>query len=363
MALFELFIPASDDTGFNITARIEADNWMHALRNGLRKLGDGVDAQNVLCDINESGIDVTEPQSGRVFRIRELDAASPAAVVTNSAPPPAAPPATGAATSTAAGLPPAPARIAEAQPATLAPTPIPSPAPAPVEATAAPVPPAAVAPAAVVAPAPPAPQPSPVAETPRSEEYVTREKATSAPRVPIGRIRAQARGKPIEDLIAELFEDTAELHAQASLEAAAELVLDLAMRVIPSESGSVYVADINASDLFFAAARGPKAAEVMKFRVAIGQGLVGFSTQEGVGLAVSDAEKDPRFFATISKKLGYNTHSVLCAPAQKNGRVYGALQLINKRGNHTFSGDEMNLLSYLAHQFAEYLENTGQAGV
>lgn len=357
MALFELFIPATDDTGFNITARIEADNWMHALRNGLRKLGDGVDAQNVLCDINESGIDVTEPQSGRVFRIRELDAAPAPAAVTNSAPPRASP----STAATAGGAPPAPTPVSEAQPAKLAPTPIPS--PAPIAVTAAPMPVRAASPAPVAARAQPAPQSSLIAETSPSEEYVTREKATSAPRVPIGRIRAQARGKPIEDLIAELFEETAELHAQAGLEAAAELVLDLAMRVIPSESGSVYVADINASDLFFAAARGPKAAEVMKFRVAIGQGLVGFSTQEGVGLGVSDAEKDPRFFAAISQKLGYDTHSVLCSPAQKNGRVYGALQLINKRGNHTFSGDEMNLLSYLAHQFAEYLENTGQAGV
>ncbi|MEO1172229.1 MAG: hypothetical protein AAFX94_09270 [Myxococcota bacterium] len=38
-------------------------------------------------------------------------------------------------------------------------------------------------------------------------------------------------------------------------------------------------------------------------------------------------------------------------------------KLINKKGNSTFTGDEMNLLSYLAHQFAEYLESTGQAGV
>ncbi len=194
-------------------------------------------------------------------------------------------------------------------------------------------------------------------------EQITRQPASEVPRVAIGRIKARAQGRPMEDIIAELFEETAELHAQSNLQAAANLLLDLAMKVIPADSGSVYVADINTSDLYFAAARGPKAEEVMKFRVPMGQGLVGFSAQEGVGLAVSDAQKDPRFFAVISQKLGYDTRSILCAPSQKNGRTYGALQLINKKGNDTFSGDEMNLLSYLSHQFAEYLEATGQAGL
>ena len=72
MPLFEVFIPTNDTDGFNITAKIKADSWILALRNGLSKLGDTTDVRNIMCDITESGIDVTEPNSGRVFRIREL---------------------------------------------------------------------------------------------------------------------------------------------------------------------------------------------------------------------------------------------------------------------------------------------------
>src|SRR5690606_2380159 len=81
MPLFEVFIPTSDPDGFNITARLQADNWMQALRNGLSKLGDTTDVKNVLCDIQEDAIDVTEPRSGRVFRIREIHDGAPAAPV------------------------------------------------------------------------------------------------------------------------------------------------------------------------------------------------------------------------------------------------------------------------------------------
>ena len=70
MSIFEVFIPASDPDGFDITATIRADSWMHALRSGLAKLENTTDVKNILCDITETGIEVTEPNSGSVFRIR-----------------------------------------------------------------------------------------------------------------------------------------------------------------------------------------------------------------------------------------------------------------------------------------------------
>ena len=94
----------------------------------------------------------------------------------------------------------------------------------------------------------------------------------------------------------------------------------------------------------------------------MGQGIVGFCAQEGVAVAVSDAEKDSRFHAAISQKVGYKVSSILCAPAQKAGRSYGALELVNKRGNSCFSADEVSVLNFLAHEFSVYLINTGQTG-
>ncbi len=60
MAEFEVFIPAADEDGFNITAHIQADTWIQALRSGLSKLGDTADVKNIMVDIKETGIEVTE---------------------------------------------------------------------------------------------------------------------------------------------------------------------------------------------------------------------------------------------------------------------------------------------------------------
>src|SRR5689334_22374121 len=91
MPLFEVFIPGTQPDGFNITARIRADSWIQALRNGLSRLGDTTDVRNVLCDITESGIEVTEPVGGRVFRIRELPDTAPVMPASAPAAPAAAP--------------------------------------------------------------------------------------------------------------------------------------------------------------------------------------------------------------------------------------------------------------------------------
>ena len=74
MAKFEVFIPPASAEGFNVTFRVDANNWMAALRIGLMKLGQqGATAQNILVDIqDDNSVHVTESESGRVFRIREL---------------------------------------------------------------------------------------------------------------------------------------------------------------------------------------------------------------------------------------------------------------------------------------------------
>ena len=134
------------------------------------------------------------------------------------------------------------------------------------------------------------------------------------------------------------------------------------MRSVAADSGAVFISDINRSDLFFAAARGPKARDVMKFRVPMGQGIVGFCAQEGVALAVSDVQRDPRFYAAVSQSVGYETRSILCSPAQKEGRVFGAIELINKQQGTSFNNHEVHIVNFLAHEFADYLINTGQTG-
>ena len=437
MARFEVYIPATEPDGLNLTLRVTADTWMAALKIGLKKIGQGsLPPRDILCDVHDDeSIHVTDPRSGRAFRIIEiLEVSDPGLAARTSAPPAPAPqalaptppaPAPAPAPMTASALAAAsvlrtlaaaepvfvaPARAAAPAPAPAAPAPVAPHAPAPAPAAAAPV---AVAPPAPAAVAPPraATRPAPAARVAATEpaqapkQLATEPETKSAPPPPAGTMPATsvpelklhrrvpsspetplpgANKKPalvkvvevpapkkappqkigrtgdaasIEEVLIELFEKTPAVF-QKSPEEALYFLLDLAMEKIPADSGAVYVADLNRLDLAFAAARGPKSKELLALglRVPMGRGFVGFCAQEGVAVAISDAQRDPRFFKEISERLGYETKSILTTPIIAGGRTLGAMQLINKKGSNSFTHGELSILHYMAHQAALYLE-------
>lgn len=186
------------------------------------------------------------------------------------------------------------------------------------------------------APPPPAAQPEPAAQPQIGRPAVTTSEATA-------------------DFLEEVFELTQEVDSKSNQAEALLYMLDLAMDRIQTESGSVLLADINQYDLVFGATRGPKAEEVKKFRIKMGQGIVGFCAEEGVGLAVSDVNRDPRFYAAVSEKIGYPTRSILCVPMQVEGQVVGAMELINRKETDSFSERDLNIVNFIAHHLAEYI--------
>ncbi len=329
MPRFEVFVPAAPPKlPIDLTLRIDAEHWLAALKTGLQRIGEAQMANNVLCDIQADGsIHVTDPDRGRVFRIQEL----PQAQVTA---PPAPPPVAPAPVAAPAGRPPPP------------PSTQPAPGPVPPRQTQPPQP------AAV-----PAPTAKPAVRRPSSQvdKVEVAKEPSSPPSQPIGRITQAIK---VEDVLADLFLEVAELEAITDRRQGLGFLLDLAMRSIGCEAGSVFTAELGASELSFAAVRGPTAdrLQALGLTVPIGVGLVGFCAQENVCVAVSDAQKDPRFYRAVSEAVGYQTRSLLCAPVAHQGKVLGALEVLNKKGGQPFGEKDLAVLSYLAAQAAKFLE-------
>ena len=171
---------------------------------------------------------------------------------------------------------------------------------------------------------------------------------------PIGRLVATTRA---EDVLAELFLEVSDLGQMQDRKLGLEFVLDNALRIIGCEAGSVFTADLGRRDLSFEVVRGPTADKLMSLglKVPIGVGVVGFCAQENVCVAVSDVEKDPRFYRAVSEATGYQTRSLLCAPMARQGRVVGCLEVLNKKGGKPYDQKDMAVLSYLAAQAAAFL--------
>jgi hypothetical protein len=303
MARYEVFVPAAPPrVPMDLTLRLDADHWLGALKSGLKRLGEVQPTSNILCDIQPDGsIHVTDPDSGRVFRIVELPAITPVG----------------------------------ARPAVPA-------------VSTSPVPRAAVAP-------PPLAAAMPVARpSSHAERVVATKTPISTPAHAIGRMASVVRA---EDTLADLFHEAAEMARITDRKAGLGFALDTAMRIIGCEAGTVFTADLGRKDLSFEVVRGPSADRLMALgmKIPIGVGVVGFCAQEDVCLAVSDVEKDSRFYRAVSEATGYQTRSLLCAPMSRHGQVVGCLEVVNKQGGKPFDQKDLAVLSYLAAQSAAFL--------
>ncbi|HET6984016.1 MAG TPA: GAF domain-containing protein [Myxococcaceae bacterium] len=370
MARFEVFIPAGEPGSFDVTLRVDAANWMQALKTGFHRLGEqGLVPHNVLVDVQDDGsVHVTDANSARVFRIREMTDAEIAASKVKPRPTPIGTPVAPDPSGFAPAPSPAMVDLVSKTPSPDAPlVGIAREVKDPHQTSGMDVPPGGMDPTVMRAPdrptAPTAPRPTPMSTPrvilPRTDELVS----TAKPPVgPIGRRKpARTPAAQMEDVLAEVFERVQGVYQRRDAADGLGYLLDLAMEKIQVEAGSVFSSELVSGDLRFVVVRGPKAQEILDAKIVIpaGTGIVGFCAVEGVSLGLSDVQKDPRYYRGVSDRVHYETRSILCSPVIAHGRTFGCMELVNRRESPVFSEYEVGMLSYIAHQGALFLDTLG----
>jgi signal transduction histidine kinase/ActR/RegA family two-component response regulator len=133
-------------------------------------------------------------------------------------------------------------------------------------------------------------------------------------------------------------------------------VMGEVIQVLHAKAGSVLLVDEAQGDIYFAAAATPAVELLMGTRMAMDQGIVGWTIQHRESVLVDDAPEDPRFYAYIDQQTGLQTRSVVCVPLLSKDRAIGAIEVIDsKRGN--FSQYDLRLLESLAPQAVIAIEN------
>jgi putative methionine-R-sulfoxide reductase with GAF domain len=166
----------------------------------------------------------------------------------------------------------------------------------------------------------------------------------------------------VNEILAQVFEEMMGLFNCRTREGAAEFALDVAMRRIPCEAGSVLLSDINSRDLVFTAVHGDLGHRLKGRKIPMGKGVVGFAARQGVAIAIADVRKDSRFTDDLDKETGFATRSVIVAPIVHDGQTYGAFELLNRRGAEVFLQTETSIISYIAQQLGEHLSTAVPSG-
>ncbi|MBM4356045.1 MAG: GAF domain-containing protein [Deltaproteobacteria bacterium] len=393
MANFNVFVPARKGSDMpDLTLKVEASNWLVALKESLKQIGEQGDSlANIVCETAPDGsIRVADPASRRVFLIAKVDSARDAEFEKEAERRAAESRSLAEAAEKAHKE--TEARLKDVQDRMSA-------APA---AAAQPAPEAAET-ARQVSFAPAAPTPAPavdetarrledekrrleaeLAEAKAKLEAAARKAADEATGV-LGHVEvAKVEKKPaaavkspaaaarpareewgdlddwydgvdtneetIDGVVSDLFLATANLHEKNESESALE-VLKLAAKYVSTEAASIFYSDMNSAlkDLVIVAASGPVGGKILGVRIPLGKGIVGFSVVNGVKLIVNSVDRNPNFYGKLDQEFGFKTHSILCVPIQHGERTYGAIEMINKKGeDDTWTTNDANVLESLA---------------
>jgi GAF domain-containing protein len=167
----------------------------------------------------------------------------------------------------------------------------------------------------------------------------------------IGRLRSRLE----EDSLAFQLRDVsttaaavAAIAAPTSYTRLLESIVETAMQSISARAGALLLLDEDTSELVFEVAVGGRPEAVKQLRIPLGHGIAGGVALSGQPLAVADVQRDPRWAGDIGEQVGYRPESLLCVPLFYEDRVIGALELLDKVDNRSFTADDIEALSLFA---------------
>ncbi len=126
-------------------------------------------------------------------------------------------------------------------------------------------------------------------------------------------------------------------------------------RMLGAERATVFLFDAPTETLFSRVATG---GEVSEIRFPSHLGIAGAVFTSGMTMNIPYAYADLRFNPSFDKQTGFFTRSILCVPiTNKDNRVIGVTQVLNKKGG-TFSDEDEQRLKAFTAQIAIALENS-----
>lgn len=152
-----------------------------------------------------------------------------------------------------------------------------------------------------------------------------------------------------------LLEISTRLSSTLHLEELLLLVMDVATELTDTETASILLVDQTTGQLHFAAStRGTVPEDII---VPLDNSIAGWVVRNGRTLILDDVQSDDRFYATVDKDLQFVTQSMLAIPLKAKDQVIGALEVINKRANGSFTNQDVILMEALASQSAVAIVN------
>lgn len=154
-----------------------------------------------------------------------------------------------------------------------------------------------------------------------------------------------------------MLEVNRKLNSTLDLDALLNVIIQVATELTATEAASILLLDEKTGELHFEAVTGAKKAEVKPLVVPLEGSIAGWIVTRNQPLVVNDTQDDPRHYTQADRKTQFDTRSILGVPLHVKDRTIGVLEVLNKRDNSPFTGQDQEMLETLAAQAAVAIEN------
>jgi sigma-B regulation protein RsbU (phosphoserine phosphatase) len=146
------------------------------------------------------------------------------------------------------------------------------------------------------------------------------------------------------------------LAVTTDIEETIQKALDLIIRYVGAEAGSLFLLEADTGKLVCKASVGQ--VDICGLMLDAGQGIVGQCVSGNCSRIVRDVSEDPDFEPSVDDLTGFHTRSILCAPMTVHDAMLGAIELVNKKDESgLFFEPDLMMLQTLASAAALAIRN------
>ena len=171
-----------------------------------------------------------------------------------------------------------------------------------------------------------------------------------------GRALARDSSRAPDEHLRTLLELSHEFNATLDLHELLPRILELVLRTLHAEAGSVWLQEGESLRCLVSAGQGGGVLEGAE--LPSGAGFVGHAAHRREPVLVDDARLDDRYIPQLDQATGFESGSLMAVPLLSRGELIGALEVVNHRGDgERFQADQLGFLVALADDAAAAIRN------
>lgn len=155
----------------------------------------------------------------------------------------------------------------------------------------------------------------------------------------------------------QLIDVAVQLNSTLNVQELLRLIMTSAAELLDAETSSLLLVDEETDELIIEVATGAIGGQVVQRRVPAGAGIAGWTLAHRQPAVIDDPASDDRFYQDVSAAVGFETDNMLAVPLLVKDRAIGVVEVINKRGEHGFTEQDVELATAMASLAAIAFDN------